>query len=113
MVAGYDGSSQLSSTEILVSGSNSWVTISPLPISVYALRTVNYKNTILAFGNLSFTFIKVIVFLSLIMSATPSLTPFLLLLHSFPIYKNTKTKTKFLLLLAFRPPNLKLLLQDM
>ena len=65
MVAGWDGSSTMSSTEILVSGSTSWATISPLPISVYELRTVNYKNTILAFGNLSLTFIKVITFSSL------------------------------------------------
>ena len=53
-MAGY-GYLTLSSTEILVSGSKSWVTISPLPISVYNLRTVNYENTILAFGSLSLT----------------------------------------------------------
>ena len=55
VVAGYDGSSRLSTTEILLSGSTSWVTISSLPISVSGLRTVNYNNTILAFGNLLLT----------------------------------------------------------
>ena len=58
-MGGGDGSSmdQISSTEILVSGSNSWVTISPLPIRMYGLRTVNFKNTIIAFGNLLTRFI--------------------------------------------------------
>ena len=52
VVAGFDGSSRLSTTEILLSGSTSWVTISSLPISVSGLRTVNYKNTILTFGKI-------------------------------------------------------------
>ena len=52
VVAGYDGSSRLSTTEILLSGSTSWVTISSLPISVSGLRTVNYKNTILTFSKI-------------------------------------------------------------
>ena len=54
-----DGSSEISSTKILVSDSNSWVTISSLAISVYGPKTVNYKNIILAFSNLSLTFIEV------------------------------------------------------
>ena len=62
VVAGLSGSSVTSSTEILVSGSNSWVTISPLPIIVFGLKTVNYENTILAFGKLSLTFIKRLLF---------------------------------------------------
>ena len=76
------------------------------------LVTLNYKYVdcvAMAFISLYIWMIVqekiVLVFLSLIMSAPPSLTPFLLLLHSFPISKNTKTKTKFfLLLLAFRVP---------
>ena len=55
----------------------------------------------------------VLVFLSLIMSATLSLTHFLLFLLSFPISQKYKNKNKlFLLLLAFRFPYIKLFLQD-
>ena len=65
MVAGWRGLTGTLSTEILVSGSNSWVTISPFTTGAIGLKSVNYKNTILAFGNLSLTFIMVITFFSM------------------------------------------------
>ena len=53
MVAGRgSGSTYLSSTEIYVKGSASWQTINAqLPGSHFALKAVNYQNTILTFGN--------------------------------------------------------------
>ena len=50
MVAGHDGSSWLSSTEILVEGSGLWTLASSLPRSMSGLRTVSVDNSILSFG---------------------------------------------------------------
>ena len=51
VVAGSGSGGPMSSTEILVKGSNSWQTIASLPIKGYGMRTVSVGNTILYFGN--------------------------------------------------------------
>ena len=51
MVGGSNGSAPISSTEILINGSDSWQIENPLPIIVYGIRAVNFRNTILTFGN--------------------------------------------------------------
>ena len=51
MVGGFNGSSPISSTEILISGSDTWQIEDPLPISVNGIQAINFRNTILTFGN--------------------------------------------------------------
>ena len=50
MVGGLSGSSELSSTEILVEGSDLWTLASSLPRSMRELKTVSVDNSILTFG---------------------------------------------------------------
>ena len=42
------------STEILVGGESSWITISSYPISGGGVRVANYDNKLLSFGNITF-----------------------------------------------------------
>ena len=53
MVGGHDGSTQLSSTEVLVSGSNSWQFIAPYPEAAQGMKTIQYGGTILSFGKIA------------------------------------------------------------
>ena len=50
VVGGYS-SVRLSSTEILIRGTNSWKTIASFPISASGMRAISYGQTILCFGN--------------------------------------------------------------
>ena len=47
---GYGSTGRISSTEIIVRGSDAWETISSLPIRAWGLSAVNYENSILTFG---------------------------------------------------------------
>ena len=55
-----------------MSETTSWVKISQLPVRVSALRTVNYDNTILAFGKLSLIFIRNIIIFTIIVGGIGS-----------------------------------------
>ena len=62
MVGGWTGSVDLSSTEILESGSSYWQSSSPLPLLLHGLHAMNYMNTILVFGKMCFMFITNFIF---------------------------------------------------
>ena len=52
MVAGGYNNGQLSSTEILIKGGNSWVTVQALPRGFYGPASVSLADSVLLLGNL-------------------------------------------------------------
>ena len=54
VTGGWDSSyNDLSSTEILTEGSQSWKVVGPLPYAVRGLRGVSYNNRIIMTGNIA------------------------------------------------------------
>ena len=54
ITGGYDGSDDLSSTEVLTKERNTWETIGSLPRAMYAMKAVSIDNTIIVTGNITF-----------------------------------------------------------
>ena len=52
VTGGYTGTDDLSSTEILTKGGNSWETIGSLPRAMSGVRAISIDNTIIVTGNI-------------------------------------------------------------
>ena len=50
VAGGYDGHTYLSSTEIMVKGSNLWTEVGGLSYGARGMRAVSWENTVLVFG---------------------------------------------------------------